>query len=86
MDDQNPAEVLPGLYRAVLDAVARLERVGERHAAYEIRQQALRVYSTRWDEQGRRKLQRLEQDAKLRLAANPCAAARAALCGSGEPA
>ena len=28
MDDQSPAEVLPGLYRAVLDGVARLERAG----------------------------------------------------------
>jgi hypothetical protein len=86
MDDQNPAEVLPGLYRAVLDAVARLERVGERQAAYEIRQKALRVYSTRWDEQGRRKLQRLDQDAKLCLAASPRAAAMAALCRSRGPA
>ncbi len=39
MDDQNPAEVLPKLYRDVLDGVGRLERVGERQAAYEIRQQ-----------------------------------------------
>ncbi len=86
MDDQNPAEVLPGLYRAVLDSVSRLERAGERRAAYEIRRKALRVYSTRWDEHGRRKLGRLEQDAKQRLAASPRAAATALLSRSGDPA
>ncbi len=86
MDDQNPAEVLPGLYRAVLDGVARLERAGERQAAYEIRRKALRVYSTRWDEHGRRKLGRLEQEAKQRLAASPRAAATTVLSRSGDPA
>ncbi len=84
MDDQNPAEVLPGLYRAVLDGVARLERAGERQAAYDIRRKALHVYSTRWDEHGRRKLGRLEQDARLRLAASPRAAAKAVLAQSGD--
>lgn len=86
MDDQNPAEVLPGLYRAVLDGVARLERVGERQAAYEIRRSALRTYSTRWDEHGRRELRRLEKVAQARLAASPRAAAMGALSRSGEPA
>lgn len=86
MDDQNPAEVLPGLYRAVLDGVSRLERVGERRAAFEIRRSALRTYSTRWDEHGRRELRRLEQVAQARLAASPRAAAMGALSRSGEPA
>ena len=86
MDDQNPAEILPGLYRAVLDRVAHLERAGERQAAYEIRRKALRVYSTRWDERGRQKLGKLEQDAKARLAASPRAVALAALSRSGDPA
>lgn len=86
MDDENPAEVLPGLYRSVLDGVARLERVGEREAAYKIRQRALRVYSTRWDDRARRKLQRLERDARRCLASSPRAAAMAALSRSAEPA
>ena len=30
MDDQTPAEVLPTLYREVLETVARLERAGQR--------------------------------------------------------
>ena len=71
MDDHNPAEKLPELYRAVLEAVARLERAGERRSAYEIRRKAVRTYSTRWDDGGRRRLQRLERDAKVRLAASP---------------
>ena len=86
MDSQNPADVLPGLYRAVLEAVSRLERAGERQAAYEIRYKALRTYSTRWDEAGRRALCRLEQDAYARLAASPRAVSMAALSRNGEPA
>ncbi len=86
MDSQNPAEVLPGLYRAVLDSVARLERAGERQAAYVIRCKALRTYSTRWDERGRRDLCRLEHEAQVRLAAGPRATAKASLARSGEPA
>jgi hypothetical protein len=86
MDDQNPAEALPGLYRAVLDVVARLERVGERQAAYEIRRKALRTYSTRWDERGRRALGRLEREGHVRLAASPRSAAVGALAHSSETA
>lgn len=86
MDSQNPAEVLPGLYRTVLEAVSRLERAGERQAAYEIRYRALRTYSTRWDEHGRRALCNLEREAQVRLAASPRALALASLSRSGEPA
>jgi hypothetical protein len=85
MDDQNPAEVLPKLYRDVLEVVGRLERVGERRAAYDIRRKAQRAYSARWDERTRRTLGKLERDAHARLAASPCAAAVGALSRSGEP-
>ena len=85
MDDQNPAEVLPKLYRDVLDGVGRLERIGERQAAYEIRRKAQRAYSSRWDERARRTLDKLEHDARARLAANPHAAALGALSRSSEP-
>lgn len=84
MDDQNPAEVLPGLYRSVLDRVGRLERVGERQAAYDIRLKAQRAYSARWDDRTWRTLCKLERDAQARLAASPTAAAFGGLSRSGE--
>jgi hypothetical protein len=86
MDASVPAADMPCLYREVLDAVARLERAGERERAYDIRRRAIRVYSARWDEPGRRNLQKLAREAGARLAANPRAVALAALAGSREPA
>jgi len=85
MDDQNPAEALPRLYRDVLDGVARLERAGERQAAYKIRRKAQRAYSSRWDGRARRTLDKLERDARNRLAASPRADAVGALSRSSEP-
>jgi hypothetical protein len=86
MDEHIPAEELPSLYRAVLETVARLERAGERSFAFEIRQKALRTYSTRWDEGGRRALIRLDRDAQARLEATRRAVARAAVSTSSETA
>ena len=45
----------PGLYRAVLDAAAELERRGDRRAAARLRREAADAYRV-WDEQGRRRL------------------------------
>ena len=67
MDDYSPAEALPERYLAVLRTVARLERAGERAYAYDLRRKATRTYSTRWDERGLRRLERLERDGQARL-------------------
>lgn len=42
------SELMPGAYRAVLDAVAELERRGRRREAAAIRAEATKVYSTAW--------------------------------------
>jgi hypothetical protein len=52
----SPAEVLPALYRAILDRVAQLEQLGERREAALVRTEATRIYSASWDEAGRRRL------------------------------
>ncbi|HKF84991.1 MAG TPA: hypothetical protein VKB30_04335 [Candidatus Limnocylindrales bacterium] len=86
MHEHIPAEELPTLYRSVLETVARLERAGERPFAWEIRQKALRTYSTRWDEGGRRALIRLDRDAQARLEATRRAVRRAAVTVTSESA
>jgi hypothetical protein len=48
------AEDLPALYRAILDRVALLERVGARAEAARIRHEATDAYSSAWDEGARR--------------------------------
>jgi len=50
------AEVLPGLYRAVLDAVADLELRGLRSDAATIRADATRAYSGAWNQAAARRL------------------------------
>ncbi|HEX8941444.1 MAG TPA: hypothetical protein VF763_14950 [Candidatus Limnocylindrales bacterium] len=43
------AEALPALYRAVLDALADLERRGDRSVAVRLRVQAVTTYARPWD-------------------------------------
>jgi len=63
------AEVLPEIYRQILDRVADLERIGARGDAGRIRAQATRTYSDAWDESGRRQLLRLLANAQRGLIA-----------------
>lgn len=53
------AEILPGLYRAVLDAVSRLESLGRRREAAEIRAEATAAYSKAWNPAAERRLRSL---------------------------
>jgi len=52
----SPAEELPGLYRMVLDRVAQLELIGERHEAGQIRLSATTAYSGAWNDAGRQRI------------------------------
>ncbi len=84
MDHQTPAEEMASLYRAVLDTVWRLERMGERDFALQVRRRAVTTYATRWDEGGQHELGRINRDALRRLAScRP--AAGFALEASAEP-
>ena len=53
------AEILPGLYRSVLDTVAALEAEGLRREAASMREEAIRAYSGAWDRAAERRLRRL---------------------------
>lgn len=57
------AESLPRLYRAVLDVVGDLERLGARDRALDLRRQAARAYQV-WDAAGERRMRRLLGDAQ----------------------
>lgn len=59
MNELQVSEVLPGLYRAVLDAVANLESRHRRREAAEIRAEATRVYSRAWTADAARRLRAL---------------------------
>ena len=64
------AEDLPELYRAILDRVADLERIGARRDAGLIRAAATRSYSDAWNESARRELLRLLARARRGLVAD----------------
>ena len=49
------------MYRAILDGVAQLERLGERREACLLRSEATAVYSASWDEGGLRRLDQIRR-------------------------
>lgn len=59
MDELPVAEILPGLYRSVLDAVADLEAHSRRSEAAAIRFEATRVYSRAWTPDAAKRLRAL---------------------------
>ena len=63
MEQQPVAEILPGLYRAVLDAVGRLEANGLRREAATIRADATETYSGAWNEAATRRMRQLRDRA-----------------------
>lgn len=71
MDSLPVAEILPGLYRAVLDAVAVLEARDRRREAAEIRAEATRVYSRAWTADAARRLRALRSRADRITDARP---------------
>jgi hypothetical protein len=56
MDSNSAAEAFPGVYRAILDGVAELERIGLRDEAHRVRRAATAAYSGPWGEAGYRRL------------------------------
>ena len=86
MQESIRVESMPMLYREVLDSVARLERAGDRAGAYDIRRRAIAAYSSRWDERGRRALEKLLTESQAKVAATQRNGAVAPLAESARPA
>ena len=81
-----PAEDLPALYRAILDGVAQLERLGERREARLLRSEATAVYSASWDEGGLRRLDQIRRRIERIIAGDERARGiRAGTWGSDRP-
>jgi hypothetical protein len=65
------SEILPGLYRAVLDAVANLEARHRRADAAAIRAEATRVYSRAWNPDAAKRLRSLRARADRIVGTRP---------------
>lgn len=63
--DASIAELLPRVYRRVLDAVEALERGGGRTEATRLRHAAIAVYSGSWDAKSHRRLEAIATRAEL---------------------
>jgi len=70
VDESPVAELLPGLYREVLDAVAALEHSGHRREAARVRSEATGAYSKAWNQVAAHRLRRLRDDARRIAAAH----------------
>ncbi len=57
--DETIAEVLPRLFREVLDGLARLEQLGARSDAARFRSEAIAGYSRAWDSACQKRLEQL---------------------------
>ena len=55
--DADVAEALPRVYRRVLDAIGRLERLGGRREAARLRRTAAEVYGGPWNAKSHRSLE-----------------------------
>jgi hypothetical protein len=64
MEEPSVAELLPELYRQVLDRVAALEEHGQRAEAGRVRADATRAYSLAWDTSALGKLRSLRMHAE----------------------
>jgi hypothetical protein len=71
MEPNSAAEVLPDLYRAVLDRVAEIAASGRRPLANDVRAEAIRIYSRAWDERARRQLEALLRRHSVAVEAQP---------------
>jgi hypothetical protein len=76
VENLSPAEELPALYRAVLDGIAELERIGLRRDAARVRSDAIHVYSRSWDAKGRERLEAILKRTERSLAASGARTAR----------
>lgn len=79
------SEVLPGLYRAILDAVADLESRHRRREAAEIRAEAIRVYSRAWTADAARRMRALRARADRYADPRPRARYRVVVEAIGRP-